>query len=326
MKALILAGGFGTRLRPLTYTRPKHLLPVANVPHVEHVLDLVQRSGVDEIVLLTSYLAEAFAGTVETARGRGLTVHVTHEQEPLGTAGALKNAEEVIGGERFIAFNGDVLTDVDLGTLVRWHEERGAEATILLTEVHDPSAFGVVPTDASGRVSGFIEKPPPGTAPTNMINAGVYVMEPDVLRRIPRAEVWSAERRLFPEIVDAEGLYAVALPAYWMDVGTPEKYLQANLDALDGTFASRAAGGRSHNGSVVGEGAQIAADARISSSCVGAGCVIGSGASIDRSVLLPGVEIGEGAFVSGSVLGAGAKVSPGRRVEATTSGDQEVLD
>lgn len=326
MKALVLAGGFGTRLRPLTYTRPKHLLPVGNVPHIEHVLDLIRRSGVEEVVLLTSYLADAFRDTVETGRRIGLTVHVAHEEEPLGTAGALENARELIAGESFIAFNGDILTDVDLGALVEWHGDRGAEATIFLVPVEDPSAFGVVPTDDDGRVLGFIEKPPPGEAPTNMINAGVYVMEADVLERIPAGEVWSAERQLFPELAAAGHLFAVSLDAYWMDVGTPDKYLQANLDALEGRYVSPLVARSAPHDALVAADAQVRTAARISSSCVATGCVVGPGASIHGSVLLPGVEVGDNAFVSDSVLGAGVKVSPGARVERITAGDHEVLE
>lgn len=237
MKALILAGGFGTRLRPLTYTRPKHLLPIANVPHIEHVFDLLQRHGVDDVVLLTSYLAEAFETSIEHATQRGLSVAVAREEEPLGTAGALKNAQELVGDGTFLAFNGDVLTDVDLDAIVAWHGERGAEATIVLTPVDDPSAYGVVPTEPDGRVLGFIEKPPPGEAPTNLINAGVYVCEPRLLDRIPDGRAFSAEHELFPAVVENGTMYARGADAYWMDIGTPEKYLQANLDALAGRLS-----------------------------------------------------------------------------------------
>ncbi|HEU4481320.1 MAG TPA: nucleotidyltransferase family protein, partial [Actinomycetota bacterium] len=161
MKALLIAGGFGTRLRPLTYTRPKHLLPIAGRPHLHHVLDLLQRHGVEEIVLLTSYMAETFTTVVEHAEGRGMKVHVAHEETPLGTAGALKNAAGFIDGDRFFAFNGDILTSMDLGAIASFHTDRAAEATIVLTPVEDPSAYGVVPTEEDGRVLGFIEKPPP---------------------------------------------------------------------------------------------------------------------------------------------------------------------
>lgn len=324
MKALILAGGLGTRLRPLTYTRPKHLLPIANKPHVEHVLDLLQAHDVDEVVLLTSYLADAFAETVESARARGMRVEVTHEHEPLGTAGALKNAESVVGDDTFLAFNGDVLTDVDLGEVVAFHRDRGSVTTILLTPVDDPSAFGVVPTESDGRVTGFIEKPPPGEAPTNLINAGVYVFEPSILERIPAGAVWSAERQLFPDLVtDGAPVFALGTDAYWMDIGTPEKYLQANLDALAGRYLTPAVADPGERASLVDPSATLGEGARVSSACVGAGSVIEAGAVVERSVLLPGVVVGTGARVIGSTIGQGARVAQGADVldRAIADGD-----
>ena len=327
MKALILAGGFGTRLRPLTFTRPKHLLPIANRPHIEHVFELLRAQGVDEAVLLTSYLAEAFDEIVVTARERGMTVHVTHEPEPLGTAGALKNAEPFVGEGTFLAFNGDVLTDVDLGEVLDLHRSRGAVATILLTPVEDPSAYGVVPTDEDGRVRGFIEKPPADEAPTNLINAGVYVFEPSVLGRIPAGEVWSAERTLFPELV-AEGapVYALGTDAYWMDIGTPEKYLQANLDALAGRFRTSAVPDPGPRASVIDAGATVAADAQVSSACLGSGAVIEPGTAVHEAVLLPGAVVGSGARVTRSILGARASVAPGARLDGGTVADDDRIE
>ncbi|MGH2695019.1 MAG: sugar phosphate nucleotidyltransferase [Actinomycetota bacterium] len=326
MKALILAGGLGTRLRPLTYSRPKHLLPIANRPHVDHVFELLARHGVHHVVLLTSYLAEAFAETIGRVAERGTSIELTHEAEPLGTAGALKNAESFVGDETFLAVNGDVLTDVDIATVVAFHRDRRAEATILLTPVEDPSAFGVVPTDEEGRVLGFIEKPPPGEAPTDLINAGVYVLEPSVLDRVPPGEVWSAERQLFPSLV-AEGarVYAVAAPAYWMDIGTPEKYLQANLDALSGRYQTPLVAEPGPAAILLDAGAKVADGARVSSACLGAGAVVEEGASVERSVLLPEASVGEGAVVLDSVIGEGARIEAGARVSADAVADGRVV-
>ena len=325
MKALILAGGFGTRLRPLTYSRPKHLLPIANVPHIQHVFDLLQRHGVDEIVLLTSYLAEAFAGTVASAGERGLSVAVAHEEEPLGTAGALKNAQELVGDGTFLAFNGDVLTDVDISATVDWHRARGAEATIVLTPVDDPSAFGVVPTELDGRVLGFIEKPPPGEAPTNLVNAGVYVCEPRLLDRIPAGHPFSAERELFPAVVQDGTMFARRTDAYWMDIGTPEKYLQANLDALAGRYACPAIEYPDEKLVLAGAGAEVHESARVSSTCLGSGSRVGANATVERAVLLPGAIVGAGATVRDSVLGERVAVRPGVVVETTAVGDDDVV-
>lgn len=317
MKALLLAGGFGTRLRPLTLTRPKPLLPVLNRPHIAHVFDLLQRHGIDEAVLLTSYLASTFDYLVEEAAARGMRLEVSQEQEPLGTAGALKHAEAFTGNETFLVFNGDVLTDADVGALVDFHRAREAEATILLTPVEDPSIYGVVPTEDDGRVTAFVEKPPPGSAPTNLINAGVYVLEPSVLDRIPAGESWSIEHATFPELVaDGARLFALASDAYWIDIGTPEKYRKVNLDALEGRV-------RLEPGEA---GARIDPGARVSSSCLGPGVTVERGAAVEESVLLPGVSVGEGAVVRRSVLGEGVKVAPGAVVEDGTHGDHQVVE
>lgn len=324
MKALLIAGGFGTRLRPLTYTRPKHLLPIANRPHLHHVFDLLQRHGIDEVVLLTSYMAETFDASVEHGRARGMRVEVTHEETPLGTAGALKNAQDFIGNETFFAFNGDVLTSLDLGSVLEFHRDREAEATIVLTPVEDPSAYGVVPTDGDGRVLGFIEKPPREEAPTNLINAGVYLMEPSVLERIPGGVEYSAERRLFPDLV-TEGvrMFAVGTESYWMDIGTPQKYLQANLDALDGTFATDAVGAPGPGAVLSAPDAQIATGCTVEDSCIGAGAILEDGALVTGSVLLPGAVVRSGARVTGSILGEGAEVGSGATIDGATLADGE---
>lgn len=319
MKGLLLAGGFGTRLRPLTYTRPKHLLPIANRPHIEHVFDLLVAHGIEDVILTTSYLAEAFEETKDSVAQRGVALQVTHEEIALGTAGAVKNAEAEIGDQTFMVFNGDVLTDVDLDRLLDFHVDNRAEATILLTPVDDPSAFGVVPTDSRGRVTGFIEKPPRQEAPTNLINAGVYVLDPSVLQRVPAGKEWSVERSLFPELVaDGARVFALSTDAYWMDVGTPDKYLQANMDAISGRFTPR-------HGSAVAADAKVADDAKVRSSCVGGGATIEAGAVVDRSVLLPGVVVSPGATVSGSILGEGVVVTEGAQVAGATVGDFETV-
>jgi mannose-1-phosphate guanylyltransferase len=321
VRALILAGGLGTRLRPLTYTRPKHLLPIANRPHLEHVFDLLLAHGVTEVVLLTSYLANAFEATIAGAEERGLSVGLTHEEEPLGTAGALKNAESFVGDETFLVFNGDILTDFDLGSLVRFHQERDAEATILLTPVDDPSAYGVVPTAEQGRVLGFVEKPR-GRAPTNLINAGVYVLETSVLERIPAGEPWSAERQLFPELVSSGvRVFAMGTDAYWMDIGTPDNYLTANIDALEGRYRTTAVASPGKGAVVAADGASIDEGAKVSSACLGTGCVVLRGAIVERSVLLGGTHIGRNAVVSNSIVGEGAHIAPGAQVRDETIAD-----
>jgi NDP-sugar pyrophosphorylase family protein len=308
----------------LTLTRPKHLLPIANRPHIEHVFELLLRHGISEAALLTSYLADAFSDVIARASGAGMTIETTFEEQPLGTAGAFKNAQGLIGDDTFVAFNGDILTDLDLTSVLDWHRAKQAEATIVLHAVEDPSAFGVVPTDDDGRVEGFIEKPPPGEAPTNLINAGVYVFEPSILERIPAGEVWSAERQLFPQLVEEEArLFALGTDAYWMDIGTPEKYLQANLDALSGAYHLPDLA--LHDAAtLIGRDVEIARTASVKTSCLGPRCVVGGDAVVEDAVLLDGVTVESGANVVRSVLGAGVVVREGVRLEGAALADGEV--
>jgi mannose-1-phosphate guanylyltransferase len=325
MKALILVGGLGTRMRPLTYTRPKHLLPIANRPHLEHVLDMLVASNVREAVLLTSYLAEAFASVQQGAFDRGLNLDVTHEEEALDTAGALKNAEMLVGDETFLVVNGDILSDIDLRPVVEWHRARSAEGTIVLTPVADPSAYGVVPTDDGGKVLGFIEKPPPGEAPTNMINAGVYVLEPSIMESIPAGRRYNAERELFPELASNGSLFALPTDAYWMDIGTPEKYLQANLDALAGRFKTNAVSSMGDGRVLADEGVVVAATARVSESALGAGARIEDLAEVLQSVLLPNAVVGKGARVEGCVVGEGATIVANTQLAGAAIADGEEI-
>lgn len=299
------------------------MLPIVNKPHIEHMLDLLQRHGISDVVLLTSYLADAFTDVIGRASSRGVRVQVAHEEEPLGTAGAIKNAESLIGDETFFAFNGDVLTSADLTSVLAFHRERGAVGTLVLTPVEDPSVFGVVPTDPDGRVERFVEKPPPGTVDTNLINAGIYVLEPEVLGWIQADQVVSIEREVFPGIAESGRLFALSTGSYWMDIGTPEKYLRANLDALDGTFPSGAWVGPGD--SVVAGSARLEDGARVSSACIGEGCVIGAGAVISGSVLLDQVVVSPGATVTGSVLGEGVRVEQGVSVAGVTAADGETI-
>ncbi len=308
MKAIVLAGGEGTRLRPLTWTTPKPLLPIANRPFLEHQLTWLAGHGITEVVVSIGYLPEAFPERFPGGEVAGLPLRYAVESEPLGTAGAIRFAAETGGfSDRFVVCNGDVLTDLDVSALIRLHDESGAEATISLTQVEDPSAFGVVPTAADGRVLGFVEKPPRGEAPTNWINAGTYVMEASVLDGIPAGRAVSIERETFPALLQRDAkLYALAAPGYWLDIGSPAKYLQANLDQL--------AGGTS----LCSPDAIVAAGATVESSVLGRGAVVADAARVVRSVLFDGARVEPGALVADSVVGAGAVVGRGAIVEAVS--------
>jgi mannose-1-phosphate guanylyltransferase len=302
VQAVVLVGGFGTRLRPLTNDTPKQMLPVVDRPMIEWVLGHLARYGVDEAVLALGYRPEPFLDRYGDGVCAGVRLVYAVEDEPLDTAGAVAFAARRAGiEERFLVLNGDVLTDVDVGALVATHEAAGAEGTLYLTPVDDPSRYGVVPTDDTGRIEAFVEKPPPGEAPTNWINAGMYVLEPSVLDRIPAGRRVSIERETFPAVVADRALYAHRSDAYWIDTGTPRTYIEAQLDLVAERRTSVAAP------------PAVAADAHCSGATVTdsvlmAGVRVDATAEVVRSVLLPGSHVAAGATVTDSVVGPGAAV------------------
>jgi len=334
MKAVVLVGGEGTRLRPLTFTTPKPLLPVANQVFLERQLSWLAAHGVDEVVLSLGYLPDAFRARFPDGRyvddaGRVVRLVYAVEPVPLGTAGAVRFAAEHLGAdERVVVCNGDVLTGLDLGALVSFHDERHAEATIHLARVADPSAFGVVPTFADGEVKAFVEKPPPGAAPTEWINAGTYVLEPSILQRIPAGLSVSIERETFPRLLEQRGrLFAMPSDAYWIDIGTPDQYLQVHADLLHGRLgptpvagARQTApgiwtqGGANPSGlgspALVGPDCVVEAGGRVSGSVLGARVRVGPGAVVVRSVLHDDVALAPRARVHDSIIGPGAVIGP----------------
>jgi mannose-1-phosphate guanylyltransferase len=327
MKAVLLVGGEGTRLRPLTFSTPKQMLPIVGVPMIERVLAYLNAHGVDEAILSLGYLPDAFKEAYPEGHAAGVRLIYAVEPEPLDTAGAVRFAARYGGvDETFVVVNGDVLTDLDLGALLAFHRERGAEGTIALHPVDDPSAFGVVPTDAEGRVTAFVEKPPRDEAPTNEINAGTYVLEASVLDRISHSGRVSIERETFPAMVESGVLFAKSDDGYWLDTGTPATFLAANHDLLSGRRGGPPAPGVTDrgdgvftdgvsviSGSVVGPsvvfgGCDIAPGARVERSVLGAGCAIEAGAVVVDSVLMDGSRVAAGAAVAGSIVGPHATV------------------
>ena len=300
MKAVILVGGFGTRLRPLTLTTPKNLLPVGHVPMVERVIGHLGGHGVTEAVLSLGYKPDTFLAAYPDGTCAGVQLSYAVEDEPLDTAGAIRFAAgEASIDERFVVVNGDVLTDLDVTRLVRFHDASGAEATIALHTVEDPSRYGVVVTDVAGQVEAFIEKPPADEAPSTAINAGTYVMEPSVLGRIAVGRRVSVERETFPALVADHSLYALDGNAYWLDAGTPETYLQANLDLLPA------------DGSSIHPDAVVADSAHVERSVVGAGASIADDATLTEAIVLDGATVEAGARVHRSIVGPGATVCAG---------------
>ncbi|HVL88769.1 MAG TPA: NDP-sugar synthase, partial [Actinomycetota bacterium] len=239
IRAVILAGGEGTRLRPLTYTTPKSLLPIANVPFLQHQLTTLARHGITTATLLTGYLAEAFDPFIDAMAAEGITLEVSRETDPLGTCGAVRSIRDRLDATT-IVFNGDVLTDLDLTEMLAAHRDRAAALTIALKPVADAGPYGLVPTDGNGRVEAFLEKPPAEVAARGgNINAGTYALEPRVLDEVPPSTMWSFERQLFPSLVESgEPVYGFVSSAYWLDIGTPERYLQAHWDLIEGKSSS----------------------------------------------------------------------------------------
>lgn len=319
MKAVVLVGGFGTRLRPLTVTTPKQMLPVAHRPMIEYVLGTLERAGVSEVILALGYREDLFRAAYPDEECAGVPLRYAVEPEPLDTAGAVRFAADAAGVEEpFIVVNGDVLTDIDVGSLWARHHEVGATATIALTRVHDPSRFGVVPTDPEGRVLGFVEKPDRDEAPTDWINAGIYVLEPEVPKRIAGGRRVSIEREVFPAIVAERGLWAVRSDAYWIDIGTPASYMQAQMDLISGV--------RGAGFPAASPEARIEGDAVVERSVVMAAATVAAGAVVRDSIIMGGAEIAAGALVDGSIVGPRARVGTGAKVTGLSIlGDDQVV-
>ncbi len=281
MIAIILVGGEGTRLRPLTYEIPKAMLPIANRPFLEHQVEHLRRHGADRIILACGYRPDAIRAHF------GDALEYVVEPEPLGTGGAIAHAARGLQ-EPFVVANGDVLTDLDLTALQRLHRDHGARMTLALHPVEDPSRYGVVVTAPDGAVMAFVEKPAAGEAPADTINAGTYVVEPGVLDLIPAGRAVSVEYEVFPLLVGS-GLYAWSFDGAWRDIGTPESYLDANLEQMP-------------PGGLIDPSAEIAPGARVMDSVVGPGCRVEAGARVLGSVLLAGAVVAGGRTVQNRVV------------------------
>jgi mannose-1-phosphate guanylyltransferase len=323
VQAIVLVGGEGTRLRPLTETVPKPALTLVDRPFLAYMIEWLAGHGVGEVVLacgfLPDVLREALTGEEERA---GVRIEFVVEPERRGTAGAIRFAADELGDrleERFLALNGDVLTDLDLGALRRRHAELGATATLGLHPVDDSAAYGLVSYDADGTVLEFLEKT--GEAVPGEVNAGMYVLERSVLDLIPPGEEVSIERDVFPRLVGA-GLHGHRLDGYWMDIGTPDRYLRASWDILERRVDTRVV--PSSPGMLVDPTAEVADDAVLGPRLVvGPRCRLGAGAELRESVLLEGCVVGEGARVDGSILAAGAEVEPGAEADGLVAAANE---
>ena len=322
MQAVVLAGGEGTRLRPLTLTTPKPVLPLAGRPFLSFMLDWLHSHGVDEAILSLGFLSDAVHAVLGDIQS-GMRLRYVTEEEPLGTAGPIRlAADEGMLAERFLVINGDVLTDMDLTAELEQHERTGAACTLALIEVDDVASYGVVPTGDDGRVLEFREKSP-GPAPTNRINAGAYVLERSVVELIPTGRAVSFEREVFPQMV-GDGLYGWLGQGYWIDIGTPERYLEATWDLLAGRVQSTLAD-RDETGSLVYDGS-LTSGAHIGpQAVVGPHCDVGINAAVERSVLFDRVHVGDDAVIQESIVGSGARIGAGVHMQDAVIGDGAVI-
>ncbi|MBN3033158.1 MAG: NDP-sugar synthase [Candidatus Saganbacteria bacterium] len=265
MKAVIIAGGLGTRLRPLTYNTPKPIVPVANRAFVLHQIALLRQHGIDEVILNLHYLSDSIKQLLDDGKELGLKISYSIEARPLGTAGAVKNAEEFFGDGPLVVFNGDVLTDINIGQIIDYHKKKKARATLTLTRVEDPTAYGLILIGEDGRVRHFIEKPSweqlanlSAGGPADTVNAGIYVLDPKIFETVPRGVEYSFERQLFPELLAAgEPVYGYVTDRYWIDIGKPLQYQQAHEAILRGEVAVKVSGTRTDRRAWLGDNCRL---------------------------------------------------------------------
>ncbi|MFI1660771.1 sugar phosphate nucleotidyltransferase [Streptomyces sp. NPDC020472] len=325
-EAILLVGGKGTRLRPLTVNTPKPMVPAAGVPFLTHQLARARAAGIEHIVLATSYLAEVFEPYFGDGSALGLSLEYVTEEEPLGTGGAIRNvASRLHSGpdDPVLIFNGDILTGLDIQALVDTHSSSGADVSLHLTRVEDPRAFGLVPTDDTGRVTAFLEKPQtPEEIVTDQINAGAYVFKRSVIDSIPTGRPVSVERETFPELLSSGAhLQGMVDSTYWLDLGTPQAFVRGSADLVLGRAPSPAVPGRCGDRLVL-PSARVAPDAKLTGgTVVGADAVVGEGARVTGSALLAGAIVEPGAVITDSLIGAGARIGARTVVSGAVIGD-----
>lgn len=345
MKAILLAGGKGTRLRPLTIHTPKPIVPIFDRPFLNYQLDLLKQvPEIDEVILSLNYQPRRIEEIFGDGADAGISIRYVVEPAPLGTAGAIRYAGETLN-ESVIVFNGDVLTEVDLAAVIRLHRERRAKATIVLTPVDNPTAYGLVETDAAGNIQRFLEKPNADEITCDTINAGIYILEPDTFDRIPKDVAWSIERSFFPSLIErGETFIGYVYRGYWIDIGTPEKYTQVHRDIMDGRYKAApfagtasatwvAPGARVEEGAFldgpcfIDEGTVVKAGARIGAhSVIGRQCHVEEDAVVEDSIVWAGCRIGRDASVRSAILGRHCHVGRSATIKpGTVLGDKSVV-
>ena len=328
---ILLVGGFGTRLMPLTKNTPKPMLTVAGLPVTEHQLAMAKRAGITTVVLATSYLSEVFIPYFGDGSKWGMNLLYAVENEPLGTGGAIRNAAKLLtGNESIVVFNGDVLSSHNLTKQIREHEENDADVTLHLTSVEDARAYGCVPTDINGRVTAFLEKME--SPITNTINAGCYVFKASVVKSIPEDTVVSVERQTFPELVARDGkIFGFIDDSYWLDIGTPKALLKGSVDLVTGVADASALTPEvvlTHTQqSLIMNGAKVDPTAEIlEGSCISKGAVVAAGARISGSIIEAGVVIGAGAEIKNSFIATGAHVQDFAQIYSSFVTNKEIIN
>ncbi|MCE5329227.1 NDP-sugar synthase [bacterium] len=305
MKAVILAGGFGTRIRPLTYLNPKPMLPLVNKPFMHNFISWIKSHGIKDIILSTGYLPEVFENYFGDGKSLGVKLAFVTEEMPLGTCGAVKNVEDHLDNESFMVFNGDVLADINLSEMIKYHKDKKSDITIALTPVEDPTSYGLVPLDKDGRVEKFLEKPSWDEITTNLINAGTYIIERKLLDLVPPGENYSFERGLFPNALEiGYRIYGYVSNAYWLDLGTPAKYLQAHQDILNGKIKFDFPGEELLENIYLGKFSKFNKESlRSGPIVIGENCVVEDGAVINPlTVIGNNCHICKGSHISGSII------------------------
>ncbi len=345
MKALILIGGLGTRLRPLTCSTPKPLLPIVNKPFLEYQIDLLKKHGISDIILCISYLSHTFENYFGDGKKWGVKIQYVHEKDPLGTGGAIRNAIHMVE-DQLLVLNGDILTDIDVTQFINCHKKNKASVTIALARVKDPTAYGLVMVDKTGRIENFLEKPSWDEVTCNTINAGIYVLSKDAINQIPEGINYSVERGLFPTLLaKRKRVYGFSKPSYWMDIGAIDKYLQAHTDVMTHQIKvninEKLHSPKLYSGKKCKLGEHIQIDGTLvcgdnsnigdtttftGSVCLGKNVVIGKGTTIRNSVILDNTRIAEGVRIDQSVIGKRCRIDANSSLRAgTVLGDGTTL-
>ncbi|MFA6430769.1 MAG: NDP-sugar synthase [Candidatus Margulisiibacteriota bacterium] len=354
MKAVIIAGGLGTRLHPLTYNTPKPIVPVANRPFILHQIELLKQHGIKEIILNLHYMQDSIRNVLGDGKSLGVKLYYSIEETPLGTAGAVKNAEEYFDKEPLVVFNGDILTDINISQIVDYHKRKKSKATLTLTRVEDPTAYGLIISDKDGRISMFLEKPSWEQVNTcsaefgsaNTINSGIYVLDPAIFKKVPRGTIYSFERELFPSLLErGEAMFAYISDRYWMDIGKPGQYMEAHEAIMRNEVSVRLKGMRIDKKNwigdrakvsktakilgpaIIGESAAIDRDVRIKDySTIGEKVYVGEGSVLERVIIWEGTKVGRHVVMNGCIIGRNCEIGDYSRIgEGVVLADNSVI-